>query len=433
MLKSNFFKTTIILLIASMITKLLGFVIRLYITKIIGLDGNSLLSIINPIYSLLTQIVSFSFPLTISKLISERKYASSKIIVNALYIMIILNILVIFVVGLNANFIATTLLKNKTTNYLIITMLLTLPFISISSIVKGYFFGNQKMLPYAFSNILEQLFRLICFLLFLNKIFNYNGYVSILFIIGLNIFSETFSVFIFYLFLPKKIVFNTKLLNYDYQINKDIIALSTPNVLSKVIGNIFYFLEPIILIHFLLNKNLTYYYITTNYALYNIYSLSILMLPSFIIGAIETSLIPELSKLYKFKNKKAFISRIKKSIFISLIIGLFFMILIDIFGKQLLSVLYHDISAYKYLFWINQYFFLYYLESPINSALTALFKNKIIFITTIISNIIKIILMIIFINLNYKLYSLVIAEFGAILVVLLINGCYLKRIIKDLF
>ncbi len=433
MLKSNFFKTTLILLIASMITKLLGFVIRLYITKIIGLDGNSLLSVVNPIYSLLTQVVTFSFPLTISKLISERKYSSSKIIANAFYIMIAINVLVIVLVGLNGNFIAETLLKNKATNYLILMILLTLPFISISSIVKGYFFGNQKMLPYAVSNILEQLFRLVCFILLLSKINAFSPYLSVLFVIGLNIFSESFSVFIFYLFLPKKLVLNSNSLAYDNQINKDIISLSSPNVLSKIIGNIFYFLEPIILIHLLMKMNYSYYYITSNYALYNIYSLSILMLPSFIIGAIETSLIPELSRLYKLRNKLAFISRIQKSLLLSLIIGLIFMVLIDLFGKQLLMLLYHDIRPFKYLFWINQYFFLYYLESPINSALTALFKNKIIFITTIVSNLIKLFLMMILIKLDFMLYSLIIAEFGAILVVLIINGGYLKITIKDLF
>ena len=433
MFKSKFFKTTIILLITSLFTKLLGFIIKLYITRIIGIEGNSYLSIINPLYSLLTQIVTFSFPLTIAKIISDRKYASSKIIINSFYVMIIINVIIILIVGFNANLIATKLLKNPQTNLLIITALLTLPFISISSIIKGYFFGNQKMLPYAFSNILEQLFRLICFSLFLNKIYNYNSYLSVIFIIGLNIFSESFSIFIFYLFLPKKIPLNIKSYYYDYHLNKEIMLLSSPNVLSKIIGNIFYFLEPIILINLLLKQGYTHYFITSNYALYNIYSLSILCLPSFVISALETSLIPELSIKLNNKDKTGFIKRIKKSLFISLLIGITFKIIIDLFGKKIMLLLYHDLSAYKYLNYLNQYFFLYYLEAPINSALTASRKNGIIFITTFISNSVKTLLMIILITLGFHINSLIIAEFFSILVVIVINGIYLKNIIKRLF
>ena len=433
MIKNKFLKNTFILLVASLITKGLGFIIRLYITRIIGIEGNSLLSVINPIYSLLTQIATFSFPLTIAKLISERKYQSSKIITNSLYLMIFINIFIILLVGLNSNFIAIHLLKNSQTNYLILALLLTLPFISLSSIIKGYFFGNENMLPYAFSNVLEQIFRLILFNIFLLKINNYNSYYGILFIILLNIFSESFSVLIFMLFIPRRIKLSNIPWNYEHQINKDIVLLSTPSVLSKIIGNIFYFFEPIIIINILINQGLSYGVITANYARYNIYALSIVMLPSFIMGVLEKSLVPELSKLYQLRDKRLFINRIKKSIIVTLIISMVFKVIIDIFGKEILAILYHDTSSYHYLIFINQYFFLYFLEIPLSCSLLALYKNKIIFVSTIVANSIKVILMVILLKMNLFIYALLIAELVNIMLVILMNYLALRKGIKDLF
>lgn len=432
-MQNKFVSTTIILLIGSFITKIIGFIIRIYQTRIIGISGNSYLSIINPTYSLLTSIAVFSLPLSLSKIISERKYKSKDIISNALLIMGIIDISLIILMYFTKDFIAIKLLKNESVKYLLLAISLTLPFISLSSIIKGYFFGNQNMLPYAVSNVLEQAFRLLIFYLFLNKIYNYNHYLGIMFIILSNILSETFSVIIFMFFIPNKLKLSPKLNYYNKLIKDEIISLTTPHVLSRLIGNIFYFIEPIILIHFLKLEGFSSIYITSNYALYNIYSLSILMLPTFFIGAIETSLVPELTKLIKGHNYQGYLKRIKKSLIISLVIGLTFKIIIDIYGKELLILIYHNTDALNYLKLVNKYFFLYYLEAPISSIILSTGNNKVIFKTTVISNIIKLSSLVFLIKLGIGFNSLIISEFINIVYVIITNSYYIKRSIKALF
>ena len=52
-------------------------------------------------------------------------------------------------------FIANVLLKQSDATGLLIACALTLPFISLSSILKGYFYGKQRMMPHTVSNIIE--------------------------------------------------------------------------------------------------------------------------------------------------------------------------------------------------------------------------------------------------------------------------------------
>ena len=148
-------------MIGGLITKLLGFAIRIIYTRMVGSDAINLYSLVMPTYSLLLTIATLSLPVVISKLISEAKTKSIKIISSATIITLILNLIVIIIIYFTKDFIASTLLNDKRASVLLMSMALTFPFVSISSILKGYFYGKQKMIPHTISNIIEQIVRVI--------------------------------------------------------------------------------------------------------------------------------------------------------------------------------------------------------------------------------------------------------------------------------
>ena len=71
-----------------------------------------------------------------------------------------------------SKFIAVNLLKEPRAEILLIAMSLTFPFVSISSIIKGYFYGKQKMIPHTVSNVIEQIVRITVYCISLYR-FNY--------------------------------------------------------------------------------------------------------------------------------------------------------------------------------------------------------------------------------------------------------------------
>ena len=153
-MKNKFIKSTLILIIGALFTKVLGFIIKIIFTRMVSQDDINLYSIIMPTYSLLITLAGLGLPLAISNIIAENKVRSKKILFSIIPASLIINIILITIIFLVAPFISNNLLHNKDSYYPIISIAFVLPFISLSSIIRGYFFGKQKMFPHTLSNII---------------------------------------------------------------------------------------------------------------------------------------------------------------------------------------------------------------------------------------------------------------------------------------
>ena len=425
-----FFKSTLILIFSGFFTKILGFIIRIVYTRIIGEYGISLFTIATPTYSLLVTIATLSIPISISKLVSENKGRSIRILTSAACIILAINFILIIIVLLSHNYIATTLLKEPQASPIIIAFAFTLPFVSISSVLKGYFAGKQNMLPHATSNIIEQIIRLIIISIVLPKLMYKSVLTAVIGLILLTIVSEISSIIVFLFFLPKKINFHTNLLP-SINITKNILDISIPTVSGRIIGNIGYFLEPIILTNILLHTGYSNMYILTEYGAYNAYALSLLTMPAFFIAAISTSLLPEISKYYKNNNIYLVKKRIKQGLIYALFIGLLFSISILLFRYPLLNILYKTTKGANYIKILAPFFVLFYLEGVLTSGMQAIGYAKKNMQITMYGVLIKLFIMCLLSFLHIGIYSLVIAEIVNIVYVVLKNSIVLRHVLID--
>lgn len=425
MKKNLFIKSTLILILSGFLTKMLGFIIKVVYTRIIGEYGISLFTIATPTYSLLLTISTLAIPISISKLVSENKGRSIRILTSATFLILSINFLLILIIFLTKDFIATNLLKEPLASPILMAFALTLPFVSISAVLKGYFAGKQNMVPHATSNILEQIVRLIIIVTILPTLMKKSVMYAVLGLILLTILSEISSIIVFLFFLPKHINYKTNLLPSKKH-TKDILNISLPTVSSRIIGNIGYFLEPIILTNLLLFSGYTNAYILREYGAYNAYSLALLTMPGFFIAAISTSLLPEISKFHGERNSSMVKRRIKQSLLFALLIGTFFSFIIFTFRDKLLFTLYNTTNGSDYIKILAPFFVLFYLEGVLTSALQALGYAKITMNITLWGVILKLLVMAILSLCHIGIYSLVIAEIINILFVVLINFKYLK-------
>lgn len=419
-MKNTFIKSTIILLIGGFLTKLIGFIIRISYTRIIGTEGITLYSLITPTYSLLITLANFNIQLAISKKISSGSRAK-KTLINSCYIMFFLDCLLILIMFLSSKFISINLLHNQYTYLPLLACSLTLPFISLGYIIKGYFYGKQNMTPHMISNVIEQLIKLGIILVILPKVIQYGITITITILILINIITETTSIIVFIFFLPKKFHLKKEDLKPDSTQTKSLLAISVPSISGRLIGNIGYFLEPILLTKILLMKNIPNAYIAKEYGIYNAYSISLLLFPSFFVTAISNSLLPEISKLHSKNNKQLVKRRIKQSIIMSLSVGIICTIFIYFNCETLLIKLYKTNEGTNYIKILAPFFILYYLEAPLSSILIGLNKIKTcVFIST--SGIfLKLLTMCILGLLNFKIYSLIIAEIINIIYVTILD------------
>lgn len=426
-MKNKFVKSTLILIIGALLTKLLGFVIKIIFTRTVSETDINLYSIIMPTYSLLITLAQLGFPLAISNLIAENKTTSKKILFSIIPASLLINIILITLVFLTAPYISNNLLHNKDAYYPIVSIAFILPFISISSIIRGYFFGKQQMFPHTLSNIIEQLFRLLLIIILLPKILKYETIITVSVYILLNILSEIISIIVFLFFAPKNFSIKKKDLTPDITIIKDILSIAIPTTSSRIIGNVGYFFEPIILTYTLTICGYSNNFILSEYGIYNAYVLPLLTIPSFFILALNTSLIPEISK--NRNNKKIVIKRLKQSLIFSFIIGLVSNTFVYIFTKDILNIVFKTSKGIEYIKFLAPFFVFLYLEGPLASTLQALNYAKYTMTVTIITTIIKLLTLFIFSLLHIGLYGLLISEIINIFLILYLNSIKIKKIL----
>lgn len=420
LLKNNFFMGTLILLTGGFFSKLLGFVLRIIITRQIGTYGVSLYSLITPTFGLFITIATFSYPVAISKVINVRGKSSKKAIFSCIPISLLLNLFTILVILIISKPLANVFLKEPKLYVPLLSIGFTLPFIGLSSIIKGYYWGKQRMGVYILSNIVEQIVRITILVFLIPILIEKSLILTISVIILVNIVSETSSIIVMLLGLPKGISIKKEDIRPDKEYVKDVMNICIPSTSSKIVGSIAHFLEPIVLINVLSLVGYPSDFIIREYGIINGYSLALLLIPQFFTMSISTSLIPELSKNYSENNISKCKSRILQITGLSLAIGAFSTGIIFVIPEYLLNLIYKTTLGVNYIKVLAPFFLLYFINTPLANALQALDMSREEMNITLITSILKLVLLVILSLFKIGLYSLILS-----IIITLIISTYL--------
>ena len=412
------------------ITKILGMFIRIVMTRLIGLEGMSLYMLIFPTFSLFMTLSQLSFPISISKLVSENRHNNLRLITTTVPFSLILNLFLMIVIFIVAKPIACFLLNDERAVLPILAIGLVLPFDSLSNLLRGYFFGKEKMIPHVISHIFEQLVRLTLIVIIIPHLLKINLIYAVSFLVLVNLVSEALSIFILFLFLPKNFVITKEDLKPNKKNLKEVLSISLPTTGSRLLGNIGSFLEPILLTSSLLLVGFSKNIIQSEYATITGYVFPILLLPGFFTGAISSAILPELSRSYANCDRKNFRRKLKLGCLLALVVGLPISIFNFLFPDFLLKIFYQTSLGANYLRFLTPFFILYYLESPLSSALQAMNKSKNIMIDNLIAIIVKCFTMFILPFFHFGIYGFLI---GTILSLVVIVSRHFLAIKKDIY
>lgn len=369
---NKFVKSTFILIIGGFITKIIGMFIRIVMTRLLGTTGIGIYSLVSPTFMLLISLASLGLPVAISKLVAENNRNNKNLVFLCFPITLFVNFLIMIFLLFFSGFIALDLLHEPRIKLGLTCIGLVLPFISISSILRGYFFGKQRMIPHVVSNVTEDLVRLVVIALgvpiFLSKGISY----AIAFIVLSNIVSELTSVFVLFFFLPRNFHISRDDLVFDKTNVKDVLGISLPTTGSRLIGNIGYFFEPIIMTFFLLKSGYSNDFIVTEYGIINGYVMPLVLLPSFFTLAVSQAIIPVISYNYSHSNYKVVKNKIRQGVFFSLIIGIPCTFIFLFFPSIPLKFIYNTNLGISYIRVMSIVCLLHYIQSPISSSLQAM-------------------------------------------------------------
>lgn len=168
--RSNFLKGALVLSIAGAISKILGAVYRIPLARWLGGEGMGLYQMAYPIYTTILALATAGIPVAISVLVSKKETQgyngdSKRIFRVSLIMLFVFGILLTWLIMQTAHFLAGSVLHEQRAYFPILAVAPAIFFAGLMSVFRGYFQGQQWMMPTAVSQVIEQLFRVTAVLI----------------------------------------------------------------------------------------------------------------------------------------------------------------------------------------------------------------------------------------------------------------------------
>ena len=164
--KNNFYVQGSILAAASILTRIMGIAFRIPLTRIIGDEGIGAYSNAYEIYNLALLLSTYSVPIAVSRLISERESKkeyvnSNRVFQTAMVFAVVSGAIATLVTFFGANFFSITLFKSESSAIPLKFLAPTIFVFAIMGVLRGFFQGKNTMMPTAISQLVEQLVHVI--------------------------------------------------------------------------------------------------------------------------------------------------------------------------------------------------------------------------------------------------------------------------------
>ncbi len=157
---------TLILTLTGLLSRIIGFFYRIYLSRLFGEEGMGLYQLLSPVLSISFSLTAAGYQTAISKLVAEQtatnKAPSLRPMVAGLSISMPLSLLCNAIIYLSADFIAGELLQEPRTVAMLRILSFSIPLSAVHSCVNGYFYGTKKAGIPAASQLLEQITRVGC-------------------------------------------------------------------------------------------------------------------------------------------------------------------------------------------------------------------------------------------------------------------------------
>lgn len=305
MSKNVIIKGTLILTIAGILTKLLGFYNRIFLTRIIGVKELGVYQLIFPIYILAISICCHGIGTAITKHVSyhlgkNNKNNSLRIFKYGLTISLSLSVIAMLIMYNLAKPIGIYILKNSDCIRLLKIIPFALPFIAIKNCINSYFIGNNKPNIQGISHFTEQLVRVLTayFLAFIVQEPKLDASLATIAVVGGEIFSGIISIFFIYRYNTK--ITDSKRLDSKYKklFLQDVIPITTNNLIFTLFSSLEAILLPSMLFKYYNDSN-------TSMELFGIITgiiIPFLLFPATITTSLSTMLLPAISNAKAHSN-----------------------------------------------------------------------------------------------------------------------------------
>ncbi len=384
------------LTVFSVLTRLLGFLYKIYLSRIMSTYELGVYSPTLSVYMVLITIVASSIPLTISKITSNNKTLNKEnnthySVTSSLILSIAVSLLLIVLLLLSKPLIVI-ILGGEIGFEIIVTLIPSIIFSALYSQIRGYLWGYENYFSVSIVEFIEQVLRIIFCMLFVSlKIFD-SPVLSVG--VALSIACGISTAYGYYLYFKNK-----GRLKFKKGYFKEIIKSSLPLTAVRLFGSIIQPIVAIILPLILVNFGVSNETAVSEIGIIMGMTLPLLSIPSTIIGSLCMILVPRISS-YSEQNSSTLNKQMDNYINFSIICIVIFLPIFIVLGLPICNFVFNNQLAGIYLSqsaWIivpmgisqitttilnalnqEQKSFMYYIVSSLFMFLVILFLPKFI-------------------------------------------------------
>lgn len=345
--KKNFLKNSMMLTLWTLLLRIVFTAFRVNVSNIVGAECMGLYSLNFTVFNFATTVacsgINFAATRILTQAISQGGAVKSKM-ASCIKYALCFSVLSMVILLMFAKQISIYLLCDLRSLSSIRAFALSLPFISVSSAISGYFFASRRVGLSVFSRVLEMVIQITSFYIMLFTFKEKNIETFCLIIVLSSVFSEIANCL--FLIIAFKTINKAKEIR-ENSVFADICKIALPSAFAAYLKTALQMAENLLIPISFRKYGASAGSALAGYGLLSSMVMPILFFPSFVLSSFSMLLIPEYTEAQAL-NKNKDIKRttevtLKLTLFFSLFVSAFFIT----FGEAIGMALYNNADAGK--------------------------------------------------------------------------------------
>lgn len=351
----NLVLSTIILFVSNIIVRGLGFIYKIFLSNVMG---ETELGIYNMIFNLLMVCIALTttgIPTALSCLVAKEHAMKDKKDVNiffisTLYISFFISLIISLFVSFNSSYISFRLLRYHNLKIFVLAICPAIVIITISNVLRSYFYGIKKVSVPAIAQIIEQICKMLFVFLLAMYISNQSiiCYISLL---GISIGETSSIIFMTICLYKESSIYNnfTVRLKYFYNASMETIKMAIPITCNRMSSVILQSINSMIVPSRLYLSGMSHMQSMGTYGVISGMVIPFVYLPFTIGSALVVNLIPSLSQEVALNKYKNVVKKIYFALILTIAVGLICSLFYYFFGEELCNIVFKNKNAGTYL------------------------------------------------------------------------------------
>lgn len=389
---------TMILTATGLITRVIGFFYRIYLSRLFGEEGMGIYQLLSPALSLSFSLTAAGYQTAISKYVAadSAKHPSGNLkpLLAGISITLPLSLVTNAILFFSSDPIGIFLLKDPRTVPMLRILSFSVPFAALHACINGYFYGKKKASVPALTQLLEQLARVSCVFLVTGADLAEGRTPSInAAVLGLTvgeIFSMLISLVCLYIHLyPGSSTFSLRNICPSVPVYRDLLGMALPLTANRIVLNFLQSIEAVSIPQ----KLLLYGYDTTTalsvYGVLTGMAMPMIFFPNALTGSVAVLLLPTISENHAKGDRGAVLCDTLRTVKYCSLMGACCLCVFLFLGDWMGEELFHSELAGHFIVTLSFICPFLYLDTTLSSILQGLGMAGRIFASNVVCLLIR--------------------------------------------